>query len=84
MSSRRLIEDALLTIKNSIGFDYPPTADQLKKLPLLSNVVKETMRLYPPLGLNIRQARHDLCLPFGGGANGELPVAVLEGQQVGT
>jgi len=42
------------------------------------------MRLYPPLGLNIRQARHDLCLPFGGGANGELPVAVLEGQQVGT
>jgi len=73
----------ILIIDISIGLERLPTGDQLKRLPLLRNVIRETMRLYPPLGLNVRQARHDLSLPSGGGPNGKLPVAVLQGQQVG-
>ncbi|PMD46832.1 cytochrome P450 [Hyaloscypha variabilis F] len=69
-------------VEENIGLDRLPTGDQLKRLPLLRNVIRETMRLYPPLGLNVRQARHDLSLPSGGGPNGKLPVAVLQGQQV--
>lgn len=66
-----------------IGFNVPPDAGQIKTLPLLRNVVKETMRMYHPLGLNIREAKKDTCLPVGGGPDGKQPVAILKGQQVG-
>lgn len=40
--------------------------------------------MYHPLGLNIREAKNDTCLPVGGGLDGTQPVAILKGQQVGT
>ncbi|KAF2195933.1 cytochrome P450 [Zopfia rhizophila CBS 207.26] len=69
-------------VRTRIGFDHPPSMEQLKELVLLKNAVKETLRLYHPLGLNVREAKADTFLPIGGGANGKEPVAVLKGQQV--
>lgn len=67
----------------SIGMDAIPTTDQLRKLDLLANVVKESMRMYHPLGLNIREARTDAVLPVGGGPNGKDPISVSQGQIIG-
>ncbi|KAI9774067.1 MAG: hypothetical protein M1840_005160 [Geoglossum simile] len=69
-------------ISSNIGFSKPPTASQLKKLPYVRNVVRETMRLYHPLGLNIKEAKSDTSLPTGGGPSGKEPVSVLAGTQV--
>lgn len=35
------------------------------------------------VGINIREAKSDTCLPTGGGADGQQPVGVLKGEQVG-
>lgn len=82
-----------------IGFSTPPDADSMKRLVLLKNAAKETLRLYHPrefrctfsslilltfaVGLNVREALTDTFLPVGGGADGQQPVAVLKGDQVG-
>jgi hypothetical protein len=34
------------------------------------------------VGINIREAKVDTCLPIGGGADGRQPVGVLKGDQV--
>ena len=41
------------------------------------------MRVYHPLGLNVREAKKDTSLPVGGGPGGTQPVAILKGEQVG-
>jgi hypothetical protein len=51
-------------------------------MPYLSNVVKEIIRLYHPLGFNVRSAKQDTTLPVGGGPNGKLPLSVPEGTQI--
>lgn len=63
--------------------DTIPNTAQLRKLNLLANTVKETMRMYHPLGLNIREARSDATLPVGGGPDGKDPVSVSAGQIIG-
>ncbi|KAH8889464.1 cytochrome P450 [Thozetella sp. PMI_491] len=65
-----------------VGFDSPPTFQQIQALTLLQNVAKETMRMYHPLGINVREARKDTCLPRGGGHDGTQPVAILKGERV--
>lgn len=35
------------------------------------------------VGLNIREVKADTCLPTGGGADGQQPIGVLKGEQVG-
>ena len=67
-----------------IGIDILPEPSQLKSLKLLRGVVKETMRMYHPLGINVRVAKKDTCLPVGGGSDGTQPVAVLKGEQIST
>ncbi|RAR15275.1 cytochrome P450 [Stemphylium lycopersici] len=67
-------------IEEHIGMDSIPTPEQLRKLTLLANTVKESMRMYHPLGLNIREARTDAILPVGGGADGGEPISVSAGQ----
>lgn len=67
-------------IEVHIGMDAIPTTAQLRKLYLLANTVKESMRMYHPLGLNIREARSDAVLPVGGGPDGRDPVSVSKGQ----
>ncbi|KAJ1926527.1 hypothetical protein IWQ60_003702 [Tieghemiomyces parasiticus] len=43
----------------------PPTGAQLAKLTYLTQIIRETLRLYPPLFLHLRQARQDTVLPGG-------------------
>lgn len=62
--------------------DAIPSMDELKKLPLLQNVIKETMRMYHPLGLNVREALQDTTLPVGAGPDGMAQVAVSKGDVI--
>lgn len=63
--------------------DNIPNTTQLRKLDLLANTIKESMRMYHPLGLNIREARSEVTLPVGGGPSGRDPVSVSAGQIIG-
>ncbi|KAH7333355.1 cytochrome P450 [Rhexocercosporidium sp. MPI-PUGE-AT-0058] len=69
-------------IIDKIGNTAPPDLAQLKSIKMLRAIVQETMRLYHPLGMNLRSPPKDTTLPRGGGPNGDLPVAVLAGTQV--
>ena len=40
--------------------DDPPTLEQLKELPFLDTIVKETLRLYPPIHVGNRRAADDV------------------------
>ncbi|MFZ1772205.1 MAG: cytochrome P450 [Caldilinea sp.] len=42
--------------------DEPPTADQLNALTLLDQVIKETLRLYPPIHIGNRHATEDMTV----------------------
>ncbi|KAK2027483.1 cytochrome P450 [Colletotrichum zoysiae] len=79
--SRRpeLVQKMQDEIEEHIGIDTIPDMDGLKKLTLLQNVIKETMRMYHPLGLNVREALQDTTLPVGSGADGAVKVAVSKG-----
>ena len=41
-----------------------PTMDDLNGLPYLEAVVRETLRLYPPVASILREARKDDCIPL--------------------
>ncbi|KAF8861473.1 cytochrome P450 [Acephala macrosclerotiorum] len=60
-----------------------PTSQDLQRMPYLKNIVQETLRLYPPLGFNVRVALEDTCLPVGSGTAGQDPVGILKGTQIG-
>lgn len=59
-----------------------PTYNDLKNMTYLGWVVKEVLRLYPPIPLNIRVANKDTSLPVGGGVDGMAPIFVPKGQEV--
>ncbi|EXJ95573.1 hypothetical protein A1O1_00695 [Capronia coronata CBS 617.96] len=54
----------------------------LKSCTYLQHVMNETLRLYPSVPLNARQATRDTTLPRGGGPDGMSPVYVRRGQEV--
>ena len=60
-----------------------PSRESLKQLPYLHIVIKEVLRLYPPVPVNSRQALRYTTLPVGGGPDGESPIIVRPGQVVG-
>ncbi|GKT55949.1 cytochrome P450 [Colletotrichum tofieldiae] len=64
--------------------DSPSNIDfgTLKSSKYLQFVLRETLRVYNVVPLNIRVAARDTVLPRGGGANGLLPVVVRKGQTV--
>lgn len=55
---------------------------KLKDCQYLQTCLNETLRLYPPVPLNARQALRDTTLPRGGGPDGMAKVFVRKGQQV--
>ncbi|KAK8011012.1 cytochrome P450 [Apiospora arundinis] len=59
-----------------------PTQDTIAEMPYLKNVINETIRLYHPVGINVREAQVDTFLPVGGGPDGNQPVGVPAGTTI--
>ncbi|OQD80985.1 hypothetical protein PENANT_c030G04537 [Penicillium antarcticum] len=73
-------------IENSVGVGSEasdPVLSQVKKLPYLSIVIKEVLRLYPSVPVNSRAATKTTTLPTGGGPDGTAPILVRKGEAVG-
>ncbi|KAK4569468.1 hypothetical protein LTR86_003231 [Recurvomyces mirabilis] len=59
-----------------------PTFEQLKDMKYLKGLLNESLRLYPVVPVNSREALEDTTLPLGGGPDGSAPVFVPKGQVV--
>lgn len=59
-----------------------PTYQEIKDMKYLNHIIKETLRLYPPVPINARVAARHTWLPHGGGADGQAPVFVERGTLV--
>ena len=60
----------------------PPSFQQLRELQLMSQFLKEILRLYPPAPLTSRSALRDTTLPTGGGPDGTSPIFVPKGTSI--
>ena len=74
-------------IVSQFGTEKSPTNEltfkSLKACKELKNVLYETMRLYPLVPLNGREAVKDTTLPTGGGPDHKQPIAVRKGEIIG-
>jgi cytochrome P450 len=75
------------TIISTFGTESSPlspiTFESLKGCKAITHVLYETMRLYPIVPINSRQARRDTTLPVGGGPDGKSPIVIKKGEHVG-
>ncbi|KAI0803661.1 cytochrome P450 52E2 [Xylaria sp. FL0064] len=56
-----------------------PTWEDLRNMKYLNWVLKEALRLNPPVASNQREAVRDTILPTGGGTDGKSPIFVTKG-----
>ncbi|RDW58872.1 hypothetical protein BP6252_13348 [Coleophoma cylindrospora] len=59
-----------------------PSADALRGVPLLRDVLRESLRLYPVFARMDRAALVDTTLPVGGGSDNSSPIFVPRGTKV--
>ena len=69
-------------IDESLDVGERPTFEKLKDMKYLRAVLNESLRLYPVVAENDRQADVDTVLPVGGGEDGKAPAFVAKGQIV--
>lgn len=79
----RLKEEVYLTFGDgeNPGLDKI-TFESLKKCSMLKNIISETLRMYPSVPINYRQAKKHTTLPRGGGVDGNSPLFVEQGSVV--
>ncbi|KAI4266018.1 MAG: hypothetical protein L6R38_009008 [Xanthoria sp. 2 TBL-2021] len=70
-------------ITSVIGKDANITRAHIQKMGYLRCILNETLRLYPPIPLNVRFAKNTTWLPRGGGPDGDSPVLVRKGTGIG-
>ena len=76
----------LKKLREEISTHCPNPADisrsDLKKIRYVQNVMRETLRLYPSVAMNAREANKTTFLPTGGGPDGTAPVLIPKGATV--
>lgn len=69
-------------ISSVMGASEHPNREQIRKMPFLACVIKESLRLYLPIPLNNRTATKTTILPTGGGPDRHSPILVRKGELV--
>ena len=69
-------------IVSVVGTQGQPTREDIRRIPYLSLIIKESLRLFPPVPLNNRTASKTTILPRGGGPDGSHPILVRKGELV--
>ena len=64
LEAQRKLREELLALPTN-----DPTMDELKALPYLDMVVRESLRLYTPVNLTVREAVNDTVLPMKDGSS---------------
>ncbi|KAI4267478.1 MAG: hypothetical protein LQ337_008330 [Flavoplaca oasis] len=70
-------------ITSTVGADADISRAHIQKMVFLRCILNETLRLYPPIPLNVRFAKKTTWLPRGGKPDGESPVLVPKGTGIG-
>ena len=63
LSQNKHVQTKLREEISSISTDNP-TMDDLNGMPYMDAVVRETLRLHPPVAALLREARKDDCIPL--------------------
>ena len=61
--SEELYQEQVERLSNPDGTFRLPTYEELKSLPILDSVIRETLRMHPPIHSIIRYVRDDLIVP---------------------
>ena len=69
-------------IEGVMGSEEHPSREQIRRMAYLAIVIKESLRLFPPVPLNNRTATETTMLPRGGGLDGKAPIMVRKGELV--
>ncbi|KAI5919353.1 cytochrome P450 alkane hydroxylase [Camillea tinctor] len=79
---KRVLERLQSEIQALDELETPLSRSNLIKMKYLQNVIKEVLRLHPPVPLVSRTALRDTVLPLGGGADQSSPIFVPKGTSV--
>lgn len=73
-----------IILENFGSYEHPKeiSLSKLKDCQYLQNCLNETLRLFPPVPVNTRQAVRDTTIPRGGGPDGMGKVFIRKNQQV--